>query len=235
MYLLSDKPFRNPSMFADGIMRMEEDDKVLFLVFPYISDELDVKLVEKIYESIIVSDTRSNQKYFMNFERVKKWFEGDKINISDNKIGFSHPSYHEAFEFAISSEKRESARVKDIFVKVMSKVVQEDKTARYLAHAIAENFDKLPNNVQQLLFEFAEKDNENNFVVGWAIAESFDKLPASIREQLLLKIADKDSVAGIVSSIMKERGNNIPEHIEKEILVKLNETRHQMRKWLWRW
>jgi hypothetical protein len=41
---------------------------------------------------------------------VKKWFEGDKITISEHKIKFSHPSYDEAFRYAFDSGKRDSDR-----------------------------------------------------------------------------------------------------------------------------
>jgi hypothetical protein len=37
--------------------------------------------MRKIYESIVTSWTETKRQYYMDFDRVKKWFEEDKINI----------------------------------------------------------------------------------------------------------------------------------------------------------
>ena len=47
--LMKQKSEETIRRFGDEIMRMEEDERILFLSFPYVSDRLCMKLVEKVY------------------------------------------------------------------------------------------------------------------------------------------------------------------------------------------
>ena len=80
----------------------------------------------------------------------------DKINISDNTTAFSHPSYYEAFEYAIDSEKKDSDRIRDILVKILVKLVNDNEALGDVAYTIANNYNSIPSNVQQLLFKLAD-------------------------------------------------------------------------------
>jgi hypothetical protein len=76
----------------------------------------------------------------------------DKINISDNRTAFSHSSYCETFEYAIDSEKKDSDRIRDILVKILVKLVNDNEALGDVAYTIANNYNSLPSNVQQLYY-----------------------------------------------------------------------------------
>jgi HEAT repeat protein len=63
------------------------------------------------------------------------------------------------------------------------KLAEKDKAAGYVALAVANNFDKLPEAVRNLLFKLAEKDKAAGYVA-WAVAFNFDKLPEGVRNLL---------------------------------------------------
>jgi tetratricopeptide (TPR) repeat protein len=217
--LMKQKSEETVRRFGDEIMRMEEDEKILFLAFPYVSGLLYVKLVEKVYESIIISNPKSNQKYYMDFERVKKWFEDDKIDVSRDNIVYSHPSYYEAFQYAIDSSRYQSARVRCILSKLLLELVQKDETAYSVARVVANNFDKLPPNVQQLLFKLADNDKATVDVL-FGITRNFDKLPPNV-QQLLFKLADNDKTAGRVAWAVDEYFGKLPANIREKLLIRL--------------
>ena len=64
----------------------------------------------------------------------------DKMNISDNTTAFSHSSYYEAFEYAIDSEKKDSDRIRDILVKILVKLVNDNEALGDVAYTIANNY-----------------------------------------------------------------------------------------------
>jgi hypothetical protein len=58
---------------------------------------------------------------------------------------------------------------------------------RVVPRVVAANFDKLPDNVRNLLFNLAE-DKEAAVYVARAVAENFDKLPENVRNELRQKL-----------------------------------------------
>ena len=90
--------------------------------------------VEEVYEST----APELDDYSMNFGDALWWFEGDKLDISSNLIGFSHPSYHEAFQHATSDTTSSGRRIKDILSRVILKLSDKEEAARDVSNAIAE-------------------------------------------------------------------------------------------------
>jgi hypothetical protein len=212
--------------FADEILRMEEDEKILFLAFAYISyGKLNIDFVKNIYDNIVIAWTESNSKNYNDFDNVRRWFEGDKINISENVLEFSHPSYYEAFRYSLGSKKRynnriSGSRIGDIFGAVLLNLVQEEQAAWSVAYAIAGNFDKLPFDVRnQLLLKLADNDAAAWSVAG-GIARNFDKLPPNV-QQLLFKLADNDAAAWSVAGGIAANFNKLPFDVRNQLLLKL--------------
>lgn len=91
-----------------------------------------------------------------------------------------------------------------LLLKGLSKKLDEDSWV--IGWGIVRNFNKLPKNVQNLLFKLVEKGNE--FVIesiALAILENFDKLPKDIRNELLLKVAHRANAKKFLITIHKVR------------------------------
>jgi hypothetical protein len=203
--------------FADEIMEMKEEGKIVFLTFPYIGNgQLNIDYLKYIYDRTVTL-VESSQNTYMNFNMVKEWFQGDKINISDSNIEFSHPSYHEAFRYAVNSNKPQSGRIRDIFAKVATNIVEADgmmeEIASVAARTILENFDKLPSNVNQILFRLANISETRGRLFN-AIKEHFDSLPPDTLEQLLLMVADEDRVQQHVPHFIITNFKRLPPNVQ---------------------
>jgi hypothetical protein len=224
--LIQQKSKETARRFADEIMEMamKEDEKIIFLTLPYLGNgNLDIDLIKNVYDRIITVREQS-QKIYTNFNMVKKWFEGDKLNISDGRIEFSHPSYHEAFQYAIDSDRPESVRIRHIFVEVLMNTIkteriQDDDIADVAARTIIKNFDKLPSNVHEILFRLADSSDTSSTIFR-AIADHFDNLPPDTLEQLLSIVAREYKVAPHVATFIISNFNRLPSNVH-EILFRL--------------
>ena len=89
--------------------------------------------------------------------------EVDISNISKDRstsiIKFSHPSYVEAIQFVISEEPS-ITKAKIPFHRVLSNVLvnlaDDEFGASGVSNTVASNFDKLPEDAQNLLFKLAD-------------------------------------------------------------------------------
>ena len=174
--------------FANEINNMT-DDKILFLSFTFISDSFSIDFIKPIYQELI--NELEIKKGAWSFERVLYHFKDDKIDISGDKISFSHPSYSEALPYLLLENGFPTEINTGIFSNVLIKLSNIDEAASYVAAAIASNFDKLPDNVRNLLFKLAD-NKVTAGAVALVITSNFDRLPESVRNQLLFKLAEKD-------------------------------------------
>ncbi len=58
----------------------------------------------------------------------------------------------------IDSEKKDSDRIRDILVKILVKLVNDNEALGDVAYTIANNYNSISSNVQQLLFKLADND-----------------------------------------------------------------------------
>jgi hypothetical protein len=70
---------------------------------------------------------------------------------------------------------------------LLIKLADNKEAAWSLASAVSYNFDKLPENVQNLLFKLA--DNKETAGDAAAVANNFDKLPENVRNELQKRLA----------------------------------------------
>ena len=237
---IKEKSKETAKAFAEEIKNMT-DDKLLFLSFPFISDNFKVEFVRATYQELV---KELNLEDAWEFDRVLDWFKDDKININpnapfylrtpretsqfkDNKystndegIKFSHSSYSEALPYLLVEEGYITRINRAIFSELLFKLAEKDKAAGAVASAVANNFDTLPEDVRNLLFKLAEKD-----IVAWevayAVAANFDKLPEDVRN-LLFKLAEKDKAAWTVAFAVVANFDKLPEDI-RNLLFKLAE------------
>ena len=210
--------------FAEEIKNMT-DDKILFLSFPFISSlpypyfsYFEVFFVRMMYEVLVKELNLTNA---WKFDRVLKWFGGDKIIIDDECIFFSHPSYSEAFEFILVEEGYITRINKEIFSKVLLKLSKSSEAVAYVLKVVADNFDKLPEDVRNLLFKLSEKDETAKWVA-LAVAGNFNKLPEGIRG-LLFKLSGKKDIAKDVAIAISHYFDELPEDVRNKLLIKLSE------------
>lgn len=198
--------------FADeikGLYASGRKDRILFLSFVFVSENFEVNFVKQEYE-------RLKEKDFEDFEKILS--EEYRVKESEGQLRFSHPSYSEALSYVL-----EDAGCRRIFCNVLKELAEKDYAAEYVVWAVADNFEKLPEEVRNLLFKLAEKDFPKRNVacdVAWAVADNFKKLPEEVRNKLLIKLAEKDSAAGGVAWTVAENFEKLPEEV-RNLLFKL--------------
>ncbi|MBV9667445.1 MAG: hypothetical protein JO327_04870, partial [Nitrososphaeraceae archaeon] len=104
----------------------------------------------------MMKDLKEKQDGHQYFDRVLEWLRDDKIDVTydeymnNYQIRFSHPSYYEAFQQAISN-KGVLTKIGEILSSVLFKLADNKDRASDVAYAITKNFDKLPENVRNEL------------------------------------------------------------------------------------
>jgi len=106
---------------------------------------------------------------------------------------------------------------KNIRYDLLLKLAEKDVAVEPVANTVAYNYNKLPKNVQCLLFKLAEKNcadskrcNDHTcwvcdkkcaaWCVGWAVAENLNTLPEVVRHKLLLNQKVKQGHDGYIES-----------------------------------
>jgi Mg/Co/Ni transporter MgtE len=237
---IKEKSKETAKAFAEEIKNMT-DDKILFLSFLFISDNFKVEFVRATYQELV---EELDLKDAWEFDRVLDWFKDDKININPNApfylrtpretsqfkddkystndegINFSHSSYSEALPYLLVEDGYITRINRDIFSELLFKLAEKDKGAGAVASAVANNFDKLPEDVRNLLFKLSEKDVAA-WDIAWAVIYNFDKLPEDVRN-LLFKLAEKDKAAWVVAYAVAANFDKLPEDV-RNLLFKLAE------------
>ena len=224
LVILRKRSQKTPYRFAkdiDEMIKQGEREKILFLCFPFISDWFSIDFVKTEYNKLLTI-FHIKDDYGLSFGRARKALE-DKIEVTaiynTKRIRFSHPSYAEALPFLLLEDDIPTKINTKFFSKVLITLADNKDAASDVAHAIDRNFDKLPENVQNLLFKLADNKNTASDVV-YAIAQNFDKLPENVRNEVLIKLADNKDAARDVISTVVDNFDKLPENIRNELLLK---------------
>jgi hypothetical protein len=189
--------------FADEIKGLYDSgrkDRVLFLSFIFISqyiriyniivNEFKINFIKQEYEKLKEENFESFERILMEEYRVKvgnplltSIFDKEKI------LEFSHPSYSNALTHILKHPGCEK-----IFWNVLKDLADKKDTAGNVVGAIVYNFNKLPKNIQDLIFELVDNEYAANYVA-IAILNNFNKLPKNIQD-LIFELVDKDYVTG---------------------------------------
>ena len=114
--IMKEKSQETARSFANEINQMEED-KMLFLMFPFISDGFSEKFVKSNYETLVSELNIQNTAW--EFSAILDHFKRDKINITNENIQFSHPSYSEAIKYIIYDKRYKTTKAGEILGKVL--------------------------------------------------------------------------------------------------------------------
>jgi hypothetical protein len=215
---IKEKSKETAKAFAKEIKNMTKD-KILFLSFPFISDHFKVEFVRASYHELV---KELNFRKARNFDTVLNWFKDDKINIKGKYVEFSHSSYSEAFKSLLV----EDDITKDVFITVLHKLSAMDSAAEYVAWAVRNNFDKLPEKSRNdLLLKLAEKPKYSGAVI-MTVADNFDKLPKDVKNDLLSKFFKN----GIVRRVHHEDCKKCSWNDDPTIKKILKDQEHQLSK-----
>ena len=222
---LKEKSQETAKAFAEEIKNMS-DDKILFLSFLFISDYFKIEFFRAAYQELV---EELNLKDAWEFDKVLNWFKDDKIEIVDEHIRFSHPSYSEAIEHLLVETGYPTRINREIFSRLLSRLSEKRNLSALnvigVAWAVANHFDKLPDDVRnKLLFKLYEKKDMASGYVTWAVANHFDKLPDDVRDEFLLKLHEKNDAAtmyaaGVIGTCIAQ----LPDNIGGKLLIELSE------------
>ncbi len=204
--------------FADeikGLYYSGRADRVLFLSFIFVSEHLEIDFVKEEYEKLKMEAFEDFGKILKEEYRVKI---GDSRHSRKKILEFSHPSYSKALSYIL-----EHTGCKNMFCDVLRGFSQYSSTEIVgdVAGAIAYNFDKLPPDVQNLLFTISEED-KNAGAVANAISNNFDYLPGEVRNNLLIKLSKKERGAGPVARTVAYQFDKLPDNV-RNLLLEISE------------
>lgn len=187
------------------IFNKEEYDKLVFLSFPYIGINtrmarlcyekilIDIgynlikaktfdKLLEDFSEVEKTTPTPKVLLYGWNLTLIKSM--SAKVSIKDihnyidfrGKLRYIHPSYQDAFKYALIEEGKPNNISTQIFCKVLLRLSNCDEAARDTAIFITKNFNFIPEHVRnELLSKLFDKDDAA-LIVAVFVMENFGKL-----------------------------------------------------------
>ncbi|MFZ0512587.1 MAG: hypothetical protein WAM14_13345, partial [Candidatus Nitrosopolaris sp.] len=89
---------------------------------------------------------------------------------------------------------------------------------------IATHFDKLPSDIQKIIFDFADDEHAiAGAAVSRAITANYDRLPSNVRD-LLFKMTDKKNSAESLKYVLETNPySKVPENIKNELLNRMRE------------
>ncbi len=211
--------------FAREIKEMFEKnkyDKLVFQSLAYIG--VKPKAAEVCYEEVL-SDLGYSPIKTKTFNELMEEFR--EVEIQYECLSYIHPSYEDAFGFALTDNDKPNNICKNIFSSVLFKLSEKDEAAEYVAEAVTVSFDRLSEDVRnKLLLKLTEAYEAARFVAR-AVAKNFDRLPEDVRNKLLLKLTEKDEAAEYVAEAVVESFDtfpfgNLPEDVEN-FLFKFSE------------
>lgn len=202
--------------FAKEIKNMRKD-KIIFLLFPFISNYFKVEFVKKMYEKLV---KELNIKNALKFDKVLDWFRDDKVKIVGEYINFSHPLYGDSLEYLLDGNNYFSEQVKEIYSKLLIKLSEnvDRENAADVVKSVVRHFNKISQKARAILFKFCE-DSKTSGAVAWAILDYFDELPKKIRNKLLRKLSKKsEAVRGVIWTVATHF-NELPMDIKKLLFI----------------
>lgn len=123
-------------------------DNLVFLSLVYIGVNREV--AELCYEEVL-EDLRYSPIKVRAFNDLMEEFR--EVEIRYYRLSYIHPSYEDAFGYALTDGGKPNNICRKIFSKVIFKLSENDEAAGAVAWAVAVNFDRLPENVRNKLLK----------------------------------------------------------------------------------
>ena len=192
---------RTAQRFAGDIKEMQkkgEIDKIVFLCSLFITQSQGWSAFfnsakneyDKLLKVFKIENGYTFEIVCKKLENKVEVFLSSPFFSSSTMVRFSHPSYFEALPFLLL----EDGLPREFSIQYFSKVLFNlaANSASHVAYVIAHEFGKLPENVQNLLFNLAaNKDAAYN--VALAVLINFGKLPENVQNLLFNLAANKDA------------------------------------------
>ncbi len=153
-------------------------------------------------------------KYIARSESISGTFDA-----TTNRLNYIHSSYWDAFRDALVDNNRPNNICKKIFSKVLFAFSKEDRGIFNVVDAIIRDFDRLPEDVKNLLFKLSEK-NEIAEKITFRMIWGFSAFPEDARNKLLLKLSKKNELADLIIRIVKINYDRLPEDVRNLVLEK---------------
>ncbi|MCD4800282.1 MAG: hypothetical protein K8R01_01660 [Methanococcoides sp.] len=223
-----------------GLYYSGRKDRVLFLSFIFVSENFMFNFIQEQYEDMKLEHYEDLKKILFEEHRVKRELPRHTMREKRGRLTFSHPSYSKALPYVLEDSgcqrifcdvlkklvnKKLAARYtlkaisenfdilpKNTVNELLLKLVDRDELAEDLIEVIIANFNVLSQNVQNLLFKFANNKVEANYIV-WAIVMNFNNLPSKI-QNILFELADKEYAAGYVLWAVAIEFYDLPENAQ---------------------
>ncbi|AKB36817.1 hypothetical protein MSSAC_2227 [Methanosarcina siciliae C2J] len=197
-----------PICFADEISTFSAD-KILFLSFPFTSGSFKLEFVEEKYSEMVQEFGIKNALIFAS---VFKWFRSDKIEVFNDLIQFSHPSYLQALKYLLETKECSTTIFPEIFSKFLCKLAEDKNAAGYVSRVIADNYNQLPKETHSLFFTLAENDNSKKSVAR-TLVYNYSNLPKEVQallHDLYLEADIKIEIARAITDYF----NVVPEELK---------------------
>lgn len=110
-----------------------------------------------------------------------------------------------------------------ILFSILIKLHNDNFVASDVAKTIASNYDLMPNNVRNLLFEMVD-DSDKSEAIAEVIKNNFDRLPENVLSDLLVKLVDSNynkflDVVDWITTTIAYNFDNFPEDIRNLLIV----------------
>lgn len=198
------------------MFKMGEYDKLLLLSFTYIGVKNEV--AKSCYKDIL-AELNYDLIQARSFDYLIEEFK--EVEISYGHLGYIHPSYTDAFSYALVDNGKPNEFCNNIFSKVLYELSLKDEEPWVIVMTVGNNFDNLPTDVRTELLLFLSGQTEVAEEVAEAIEANFDKHPEEITS-LLLEMSEIETAAGAVAEAIANIFIKLPEKVQK-ILFNLSE------------
>jgi hypothetical protein len=136
-----------------------------------------------------------------------------------NRLTYVHPSYWDAFRYALVDNNKPNNICKKIFSKILFAFSKENMGIFNVVDAIIRDFNRLPEDVKNLLFTLSEK-NEIGEKIAFRMIREFNAFPEDARNKLLLKLSRNNKLADPIIRIVKINYDRLPEDVRNLVLEK---------------
>ena len=181
----------------------------------------------------------------------------DKLNFC--MLSFSHPSYSKALSYVLEDSgcqkifcdvlkklagdklaarytlnavaKNFDKLPKNAINELLLKLADREELAEDLVDIIAANFNELSQNVQNILFNFANRDKIAKYV-SRATAKYFYTFPENVRNELLLNLSDKKEASEDLANVIVTNFDILPKAIQN-ILFEFADKKYESKYIIW--
>ena len=203
---IKEKSEETAKAFAEEIKNMSED-KILFLSFPFISDDFDIFFIKSEYRELVKELSIKNA---WEFDRILDWFKEDKIDIRNEFFSKYLGKY-----FANTSDS-ETLDLEEIRSTILNNYLDKSKPLDKISEPYQKIFE-----MSKIQFSHPSYSEALKYI----LVENgyFTRINKEIFSRVLLKLAEKERAAGSVASTVEKNFNDLLDDVKNKLLYTLSE------------